>query len=208
MAEEVVCGMIEALVSMGYEYDVFFSYKHDGQSLDWNKRVKDQLGFWLTQEMGGIPSRIFMDLESLSTGDQWKRRLSHAVRHSKCLVAVWSPEYFQSAYCLSERKAFQDRAQIVGQGNIALVAPIRFHDGEHFPVEAQAVQMADFRDHTSIVGEGFWRSNKAVELGDLIKRFAGDVARLVQKAPEFDPTWPAELVEQVPKAPKIGLAQL
>jgi hypothetical protein len=199
--------MIEESGTMGYEYDVFFSYKVDRRTLHWHKQVKDQLEFWLTQELRGIRCRMFMDLEGLSTGDHWKSKLSHALKHSKCLVAVWSPEYFQSAYCLSEWKAFQDRAQIVGHENTALVAPIRFHDGEHFPLEAREVHMADFREHTSIV-EGFWTTSKAVELGDLIKRFAGDVARLVEKAPEFDPAWPAELIGQVPKAPKIKLAQL
>lgn len=192
---------------MGYEYDVFFSYKFDRRSLDWHKRVKDHLDYWLTQELGGSRCRIFMDLDGLSTGDHWKSKLSHALKRSKCLVAVWSPAYFQSPYCLSEWQAFRRREALLGKESTALVAPIRFHDGEHFPEEAREVQMADFREHTSLL-EAFWETRDARALEKLIQGFSSDVAKLVKNAPAFDPTWPADLNEQVPKAPKIGLAQL
>jgi hypothetical protein len=189
---------------MSYQYDVFFSYKHTEQSLYWHEKVKDLLQGWLTQELGGINARIFMDREEIKTGQDWKDRLGIGLKHSKCLVPVWSPSYFQSPYCLSEWRAFQQRETIAAR---KLIAPIRYHDGDFFPAEARKVQMADFRNLTSNV-DPFWGTRRAVMVEDKIKLLAQDVATLVKQAPDFDSEWQTELVDDVPTEPVIKLAKL
>jgi hypothetical protein len=49
-----------------------------------------------------------------------------------------------------------------------LIAPIRFHDGEHFPQEAQEVQSTDVAPYTYTV-PAFWASQRALELEDRLK---------------------------------------
>lgn len=192
---------------MSYEYDVFFSYKHSPKSLHWHCEVKDCLEEWLTQALGGKPSRVFMDKEAIATGDRWRRSLQHAIQHSKCLVAIWSPAYFQSPYCLSEWQAFQKREEICNLGVQGLVAPIRYHDGEFFPQAAKEIQMTDFRKHTSLL-PAYWDTRDAVVLGEKIRVFAESVARIVNSAPPFDSNWPAELLDPTPFQPSIELAKL
>ena len=71
---------------MAYEYDVFFSYKRDPESDDWHEKVKARLEFWLKQELEKQDVRIFFDKEDIKTGDQWRERLSDALKQSRCIV--------------------------------------------------------------------------------------------------------------------------
>jgi hypothetical protein len=192
---------------MSYEYDVFFSYKHSPKSLYWHCEVKDLLQEWLSQALGGRQCKIFMDKEAIATGERWRDSLRHALKHSKCLVAVWSPLYFQSQYCLSEWEAFRQRESQCNLASLGLVAPIRYHDGEFFPETARDVQMTDLREHTSLL-PAYWTTRDAVELDAKIRVFAQQVAAIVNGAPEFDPNWPAELLEHSPSQPSIELAKL
>jgi hypothetical protein len=70
---------------------------------------------------------------------------------------------------------------------------MRFHDGEHFPEEAKAVQCIDVRAYTSTV-RGFWTSKqttgRAQELQDQLKLLACSVASMVRSVPRFEPDWP------------------
>jgi len=192
---------------MSYEYDVFFSYKRDPESIFWHRRVRDLLRHWLTQSLGGSKARIFMDEDSIDTGDRWKAELINGLQHSKCLVPVWSPEYFHSKWCLSEWKAFRDRESLLQIEQGGLIVPIKYCDGEHFPPEAQDIQMHDFSEYTSAV-PAFWDTRGAVELDGKIRSFAEQLAKKINCAPAFAPGWPAEQVMDVPVPPKISLANL
>jgi hypothetical protein len=87
-----------------------------------------------------------------------------------------------------------------------LIAPLKFHDGEHFPEEAKKVQWQDVSSYAATVAV-FWNSVRAVELDDQLKLFASAVAKMIQGAPPFRPGWP--IVEQagIP-VPKIRLSKL
>ena len=115
--------------SMDYRHDIFFSYKRDALTLDWHRWVKDRLVHWLTQEMGGRRIDCFMD-EQIHTGEHWPDSLQQALLHSRCLVTVWSPEYFHPNWCVSEWRNFLEREKLL-QG-ICLIAPVRYHDGSIF----------------------------------------------------------------------------
>ena len=188
---------------MDYRHDIFFSYKRDALTLDWHRWVKDRLVHWLTQEMGGRRIDCFMD-EQIHTGEHWPDSLQQALLHSRCLVTVWSPEYFHSNWCVSEWRNFLEREKLL-QGT-CLIAPVRYHDGEHFPPEARIVQWTDVVEFTS-TAPGFFRTERAVELEDKIKLLAKDVARLLKAVPAFDPSWPIASAVALP-APPIGLPRL
>lgn len=172
---------------MDYQYDAFFSYKRDPQSDIWHEAVKDKLAFWLRMELNQPDVRIFFDKEEIRTGVRWRQKISDALRHSKCLVCVWSPCYFQSKWCISEWWTFREREQIY---QCDLVLPASYHDGDFFPCEAQDKQWADFSHYTSTV-PSFWNSTLADEFERAyLKVFARDLAALIRGAPAYRDDFP------------------
>jgi|SRR5580658_1115293 hypothetical protein len=189
-----------------YEYDVFFSYKKDPLITEWITNVVSRLEFWLTQELGGRPARIFIDRDHIEIGDRWPDALRHALKHSRGMVSIWSPSYFQSRWCVSEWKSFLARETMVGVETHGLIAPAKFCDGEHFPEEAQQVQLADFSGFSSTIA-AFWDGNRAVEFEPSLKAFAASVAAVVRRAPAFQPDWPIQDA-LVTKSPTVSLERL
>lgn len=188
-----------------YVYDVFLSYKRHDQTMDWTRKVQEKLDFWLSQEIQR-PVKMFRDVDSIDVGDRWPNKLKEGLKLSKCMVGVWSPLYFQSSWCVSEWRSFLQREKIVGLDSHGLIAPVRFHDGEHFPPEARAVQSLDFRPYASSL-PAFWNSPRSLELEDQIKILASAVARILKTVPPFRTDWP--IVEEAGAvAPRIPLARL
>jgi len=190
-----------------YEFDVFFSYKRHSLTLDWTRGVQHRLKYWIMQEAGGREVRMFVDDESVETGDRWPEKLKEALQRSRCMVCLWSPAYFQSSWCVSEWESFRERERRLRMQSHGLIAPLRFHDGEHFPAEAKDVQWTDVAPYTSTV-PAFWTTSspRANELEDVLKGFARVVAKMIHEAPGFEPDWP--IVEASGIKAKIELARL
>jgi len=188
-----------------YKFDVFFSYKRHSLTLDWTRMVHQRLKFWLNEEMDR-EALLFMDEECIETGDRWPQKLRDALRASRCMVSVWSPSYFRSSWCVSEWASFREREARLGLESHALIAPLRFHDGEHFPQDARDTEWTDVTPWASTV-PAFWASSRALELEDALKGFAGSVAAIVRRAPHFEADWPIVERDAAPAA-KIELARL
>src|ERR1035438_888841 len=108
-----------------YQYDVFFSYRNHPLTSDWIARVVERLNFWLTEELGGQPARIFFDREGIRVGDRWPDTIREALKTSKCMVGLWSPSYFQSHWCVSEWRSFLARERLFAATEPRrLIAPI------------------------------------------------------------------------------------
>ena len=188
-----------------YAYDVFFSYKRHGQTAEWARNVQKLLDLWLSEEMRR-PVTMFVDVGSIEVGDRWPDMLKEGLVLSRCMVGVWSPMYFQSSWCVSEWKSFLEREKIMNMVPHGLIAPVCFHDGEHFPPEAQQVQSLDLRPYASAL-PAFWKSPRSLELEDRIKTLAGSVAKILQRAPPFQRNWPiVDAAGEV--APRIPLGRL
>lgn len=188
-----------------YEYDVFFSYKRHSLTLEWTREVHRRLQFWLSQEVGR-ETNLFVDEDCIETGERWPLRLREALGLSRCMVCVWSPSYFQSNWCVSEWQSFREREKRLSLTSHGLIAPVRFHDGDHFPAETRDVQWTDVAPYTYTV-PAFWASQRALELEDRLKELAHAVAGMVNTAPAFEPDWP--IVERLASgSAKIELAKL
>jgi len=99
-----------------------------------------------------------------------------------------------------------EREKLINVGSHGLIAPVRFHDGEHFPPEAQRIQSLDLTSYASAL-PAFWNSPRSLELEDKIKSLAVSVARILQRAPPFQRDRP--VVEATGAiAPKIPLGRL
>jgi TIR domain-containing protein len=178
---------------VAYEYDVFFSYKRDPQSDDWHRTVKEKLEFLLRLELAQPNLSVFFDTEEISTGLNWKEKVAEATKKSKCLIGIWSPLYFQSKWCLSEWKSFRER-ELRWRCNVVVAAS--YHDGKHFPPDAQSKQVMDFSNFTSTMA-GFWSTTRAVDFEPMLKKFAADAAIIIRAAPAYDEAFPiAEAVDQ------------
>ena len=176
-------------------------------TLEWTRQVHTRLQFWLTQEIGDRPASLFVDEDCIETGDRWPERLRESLKLSRCMICVWSPEYFQSKWCMSEWMSFREREKLLNMTSHGLIAPVRFHDGEHFPQEAQKVQWTDVARFTSTL-PAFWASPRALELEDKLKELAICVAKIVRAAPRFDPDWPVVFRVPAVGSGKIELARL
>jgi hypothetical protein len=188
-----------------YQYDVFFSYKRHSLTLEWTAWVNARLQFFLSMELGR-EANVFFDARAIETGDCWPERLKQAIRSSRCLVGVWSPLYFQSGWCCSEWRSFRERERLLELVPNGLIAPLRYHDGEHFPEDARGVQWIDVAPYTS-TSAAFWKSERAIELEDRVKDLARQVAVIVARAPVFQEDWPVVDADGL-APPKIGLAKL
>lgn len=182
-----------------YRYHVFLSYKRarreNGRARDddveiWVKAYfEPELQRKLTNALDES-AQIFYDSFEIRTGDEWQRTICTALRSSCCVVPVWSPLYFRSPWCVSEWCTFRRR----GQG---LVLPVTWQTQPRLPPAARAVQYRDFSQYT-YTAPSFPQSPKYLDFEDVVKEFAGDVARAIQRAPPFDPAWQIVLPEARP----------
>jgi TIR domain len=182
-----------------YRYDLFVSYKREPRDKQlvtpWLREVLNRIEYWVRQEMGGGPVSIFFDEQSIEVGDDWPDELRDALQSAKCLLPVWSPEYFHSAWCVAEWKSFLLREKMMRERDDQqrrLIIPIRFHDGAWFPEEAKRVKQLDLSPYTATT-RAFWESKRADELDQVIKDFAPTIATTVAKAPPYEKGWPVDL---------------
>ena len=191
------------MVSDGYKYDVFLSYRRLKETSFWIRKVRGQLALWLSEELGR-QAEIFVDEDCIDLGSPWPDSLRAALQLSKCQVGVWSAMYFQSSWCMSEWQSFREREKILN-GQIPLIAPLRFSDGQHFPDEAKLTEYHDVGAY-AYTQEVFWKTEQALLLEHSLKAFSKKVAKIVTDAPSFE-EWPViQAPDLLPR--KIELAKL
>lgn len=186
---------------MGYEYDVFLSYTRAAGAQEWVEQCFwPQLRDALENHMARSPS-VFVDFRSIETGSEWPEVLERALKHSRVLVAVWSPPYFRSGWCVAEwqsmRRRQLDESASMGR-ELRLIHPIVFADGDHFPAEAKSAQRRDFSDW-NLPPRPFQQSQEYLEFAKAVKDFADHLARQIDQAPEWSPTW--SVVRPTPEPP-------
>jgi TIR domain len=188
-----------------YEYDVFVSYKRepdDAQLMTpWIDGVVSRLRLYLMQELGGRPVPLFLDRRAIANGQKWPEALRVGIRTSRCILAIWSPEYFHSRWCMTEWKSFVAREAALLAPQHGLVAPIRWTKDDWFPPEAKETQALDLSGYAATT-EAFWKTERADELDQKIRSFAADLADVVRRAPPFSSDWP--IVEGEPHDPPRG----
>ena len=125
-------------------------------------------------------------------GSSWQEKLKNALVYSRCLVAIWSPNYFLSQWCNFECFTMLHREQSLSYRTLenpgGLIVPISVHDGERFPDFAKNIQYAPWQKFAR-VGEGFKKTERYVELQDNISEWVNDVANAINNAPEWNPDW-------------------
>jgi hypothetical protein len=193
-----------------YAHDIFLSVKSDATFGEWVSTIFIPLfETYITQEIFAAckrkPDGIFYYKKSLKAGDPWPADLRQAITESRIAVALCSPEYFYSEWCLTEFHTFWERGK---SKKARVLVPASIYDGEAFPSDVKGnLQFEDFSEFV-IVGEGFKLTKKYSDFQDVLKQFAKRVAELVAKAPTFE-TWPVvekAVLEEAPEVPQQTLS--
>lgn len=106
------------------KYDAFISYRHCLPDSEIALRLQKKLeSFRLPKDVAGTAKRsrlnsVFLDETELSVSDDLSVELSSALLNSDYLIAICSPEYLKSKWCMKEVQTFLDYK---GRKNILLV---------------------------------------------------------------------------------------
>ena len=175
-----------------YEYDVFISYSRSGNVREW---VRNHLGEILERcliDELGSDSRIFLDTE-MDLGSIWPDELKRALNRSRLMLAVFSPPYFQSKWCLAEYETMAAREVHAGLdahgGTPGLILPLVFADGASFPASAAR------RQSWSVKAWGFpypqfRNAPEYLTLHTEIRKLAEVIAKHRQAVPRWQADWP------------------
>jgi len=177
---------------MAYEYDVFLSYLHVRPSGTW---VHEHFLHYFEYQLGNALNRwpvIFVDRTGIHLGQKWPNRLKQALAHSRCLVGIWSPLYFQSEWCQNECAIMCYREDQLGYGHgtnsEGLLVGVKVNDGIHFPPFAKNSQFADFEQYF-FDGPGFARSELYINFQKAVATFSEGVAEVINKSPAWSAEW-------------------
>lgn len=195
---------------MDYQYDVFLSYRRDPPVGEWvSNHFYPELMKWLPLEVNRVCS-VFKDIEVLVSGAIWPQTIRKALMHSRCMLCIWSPDYFWHEWCVAEWKSMVERERLLGLASaanpIGLVVPVVFHDGQNFPREARDVQGKDFRDYNTSV-PAFAQTVKYVDFIGKVKDLARELAGVIIGAPAWQNDWPT-LTPQPYNRPTTQLPRL
>jgi len=196
---------------MPYRYDVFISYRRQQPVLDWVvNHLHPMLEQWLPEHLPGGAVSVFRD-SSIEVGSRWPDSLSRALGESKCLVAVWSPPYFQSAWCMAEWSSMEARERELGYYSSAhpagLAWPVVFADGDHIPMSVKDRQHRDFHlwNHPY---PSFRETAKYLDFDSEVQRFAQELADAITHVPEWQGTFPVLYPPPLSNSPLISLPRI
>jgi hypothetical protein len=176
----------------GYEFDVFLSYSRQGSSPRWvHNHFLPKLRDCLTDETGYVP-RVFVDQES-EPGSVWPVRLERMLRRSKILVAIYSPQYFRSDWCLAEWKSMSAREDLLGLASAdlpsGLIFPVLYSDSHNFPEYGLDRVWHDMKglDNPDPM---FQQSQDWLEFHRRMRTAAVGIERMLRSVPPWRADWP------------------
>jgi len=169
---------------MDYLYDVFISYRRHREWTPWTREhVRNLLDAYLTQELGESP-RIFVD-DRIEPGADWPHRLGDSLARTRVLLAIFSGDYFSSAWCLHELDLMHGR--LLRFPGSSLIVPVLGHDGDLIPTEIARIQPFDLSAFRNTDLQR--RTPRYEQFSDAVRRLAPHVAAAIGTAPQFDPAW-------------------
>ena len=88
----------------GYSTDIFISYAHRDDQDGWITRLKDKFAAKLSEL--GPDAEVWFDADRLRTGDVFKQAIRDKLSNAMMLVAVVSPNYVTSQFCIDQELGF------------------------------------------------------------------------------------------------------
>ena len=137
---------------------------------------------------------IFVD-ENIETGAEWPVELASALKKSCCLLAVWTPPYFRSRWCLAEWQSMREREKLLraeGEKSIPpLIYPIVFGDGDAFPEDAKRTKWKLDLKRYAYPYHQFRDSPMYLEFHDTVGDIAKEITEHLSQVPKWSADWPS-----------------
>lgn len=177
-----------------YKYDIFLSVKSDKTFDEWvadtfmplfESFVRQDIISECQRLPLGSAGGMYYYRKALAPGDPWPEELREAIQCSRLAIALCSPEYFYSEWCLTEFYSFLERTRLK---KAKVLVPISIHNSSSFPADLKGIQRLELADYV-IVGPGFKETKKYTLFQEELKTLSKNVARLVKEAPLFE-EWP------------------
>ena len=177
---------------MPYLHDIFLSYTNRDPVGAWvRNHFHPLLKSWLNTYWEHDPE-IFIDRD-LETGVRWPDALREHLLGSKIVVAVWSPPYFRSRWCLAEWQSMLNRQENLGLGrglSRGLIFPVIFADGDLFPEEARTTQSRwDLSAYNKPYPQ-YRDTQEYLEFDSKIQELVQELVPLLNSAPSWQAGWP------------------
>ena len=178
---------------MAYEYDVFLSYNRKFPHGNWVNDVFFPLfESYLADSLNVRKAKIFKDDREIHSGTDWAKQIRKGLVHSKAMVSIFSPAYFNSEWCMREFATIYHRQLACGfltdEAPDGLIVPLQLFDGQHFPAFGNRHQMLDCRDY-NMEGPAFKTTAQYIEFQRKLQKWVDDVAAAVNRAPAWDASW-------------------
>jgi hypothetical protein len=100
----------------GFDYDVFISYCHvdnmvtSREKHGWVTRFQNDLNIRLAQRVGKLLAiKLWWDKREIDGGQLFDESIERAVRASAVFLALCSPSYLESNYCIQELRCFAEK---------------------------------------------------------------------------------------------------
>ena len=181
---------------MGYRYDVFVSYSwRVCRAQQWVRHVLyPKLIEFLELEANISRDRVFLDERVVRPGMEIETKVHEALRDSRVLLAVLSPQYFDSGWCLTEFYTMLARQQATCK---RVIYPLAVWDGDWYAPEARALGPHNYNKWGTLE-PGMQRKR----WNDTVLDLAKVLEPLVRESPDHDPAWTITLHED-PQQPHI-----
>lgn len=176
----------------GYKFDVFISYCRHGNVRKWlENHFYQKLVDCLADQFAPAP-KVYVDW-TMPRGVHWPSELEKAVRHTKIMVPVLTPQYFESRWCMAEWRSMREREKMLSLAgpNIpqTLRYPILFADSKNFPDEGRELSWEDFKEFAH-PDPGFQDSREYMPFHKRVVTLAEDLAGLLARVPAWQADWP------------------
>lgn len=165
----------------GFSSDLFISYAH-GDDPDWLRGFEQALAREVRSRLG-CEIRVWQDIKRLRAGSDWPEEIKQAVASAAVFLAVLSPSYQNSQWCLRELNTFlglEGKLDAVKAGDVfrllkAVKIPWENDDHTRFLTRAQHVEffrrLDDAREFLELSGPDY---------NDAVRNLAASVAFLLK----------------------------
>jgi hypothetical protein len=182
---------------MGYQYDIFISYKRDPETHRWiMEHFKPLLELRVGLELGRKVD-VFID-DKLEVGTTWPIELGNTLGCSRILVPLFTKTYFSSKWCTCELSLILSRESSLGYragtNSVGLIVPATIHDGDDFPYHLSHIQRLGIQQCFNV--RMARESPRAEELDDILARNASSFAAAIHHAPPWQDKWPEEAAQE------------
>ena len=159
-------------------YDLFISYAHADDRAENLEKVKALVDAIKAdyQRVTGTTLQVFFDTHAIRAMDDWEAKILTGLRQSRMMVAVLSPNYFQSDFCRREWEIFVETelAHALPGDGITPIYVVKHPAFDAEPVEEKLRNwIKDLRRRQYIVWHPFWPEGaQALEREDVRRKLA------------------------------------